>query len=177
MPGYVSLTNRATGQEELVDADQAPAALASGRYLDPGAVAVERNGMARYTTPDVAAREQLIAPTVDPAQAALQQGHDIRQRANTGALPTAEALLGGGVSGLSFGLLNPFGEQQEFNPIASGVGQVAGALAPAFVGDVGGLFGIGREAALADDALTAERATAGLPSKALYGGEAAAGTV
>jgi hypothetical protein len=176
MPGYVSLTNRTTGKEELVDADQVPAAVASGKYLDPGAVAVNR-GMARYTTPDVAAREQTVAPVVDPAQAALQQGHDIRERENTGALATAKAVVGGGASGLSFGALNPFEDAQEFNPIASGVGQVAGALAPAFVGDLGGLLGAGREAALADDALTAERAAAGLPSKALYAGETAAGTV
>lgn len=174
MPGYVTLTNRATGQDELVDADQVGAALATGKYLDPGAVAVHRDGLSTYTASDVAVREQAFAPIVDPAVAAREHGHVLRERENTGAAATAKAVIGGGLSGASFGIIDPFKDEQEFNPIASGVGQVAGMIAPAFVGDLGGLVGLGRGAAIADDAITAERATSALSSKMLYGGEQAA---
>ncbi len=175
MPG-VSLVNRATGQEELVDPSAVANAVASGKYIDPGAIAVHRDGLDTYAPTDVAGREQLFSPAIDPAQAARAGGHLIRQRENTGALATAKAFVGGAVSGASFGLANPFEDAREFNPIAGGAGVLVGAIAPAFAGDVGGLLGLGREAGLAEDALSAERATSGLSSKLLFSGEAAEGT-
>jgi len=169
------LINRATGAPELVDDADMPAALASGKYVAPDAVAVHRDGLDTYAAPDVAVQERAFTPTIDPALAARAAGRQIRERENSGAGAALKAGLGGAVSGASFGLLDPYQEEQEFNPLASGVGQIAGAIAPAFVGDFGGLAGLGRGAAIADDALTAERATSSLSSRLLYGGDAAAG--
>jgi hypothetical protein len=166
---FVSLTNRQTGASELVDADQVPTAVASGKYLDPGAVAVHRDGQDTYAQTAVAGREATFAPVIDPAKAAIAEGHAIRERANTGVAATAKAFAGGGARGLSFGLVNPFEDAQEFNGVAAGAGNIAGALAPALVGDAGGLLGLGRGAAVADDALSAERAASSLSSHALFG--------
>lgn len=178
MPGWVTLTNRQTGQDELVDADAVNAAIATGKYLDPAAVAVHRDGMATYTTPDVAAREAAFAPTIDPTIAAREAGHTIRARENSGIVGAGKAALGGVASGLSFGAINPWEDAQEFNPGASIGGQIVGALAPALLGDEASLLSLGRlgrGAALADDALTAERAASTLSSRALFAGEHAAG--
>lgn len=204
MPGTVFLTNRQTGQDEPVAAEQVEAALASGRYLDPGAVAVHRFGADTYATPDIAAREAPYTPTIDPAIAAEAAGHQIRERENSTIGAGVRAALGGAASGLTFGLVDPFQDEQEFNRGLSIGGQVAGAFAPALIGDEAGLLGLGRlggqtsegaraaeavgtaaaaesaqaighgAAGVADDALTAERATSALSSRALLTGERAA---
>lgn len=171
--GTVWLTNKATGTEEPVPDVEVTAALASGKYAAPDAIAVHRQGVDTYTTPETALRDQAFEPTIDPAVLAAQQGHQIRERANTGVGPALRAFAGGAASGLTFGLVDPYQEEQEFNPLAAVPGQIAGAIAPAFVGDVGGLLGIGSKGArLADDALSLERAGSSLSSKALYTGEA-----
>jgi hypothetical protein len=177
MPGTVWLTNRATGQDEPLAPEQVTEALASGKYLDPSAVAVHAAGQDTYVAPGVARTDQAYTPAIDPAIAARAAGHQLRQDENAGVGATLKAAAGGAVSGLSFGLASPFEDAQEFNPIASGVGQVAGALAPALVGDEGSLLSLGRlgrGAAVADDALTAERATSALSSRALFAGKGAA---
>lgn len=178
MPGVVWLTNRDTGQQEPIAPEQVAAALGTGKYLDPGAVAVHQNGLDTFAAPDVARQEQAFTPAIDPTVAARAAGHTLREQENSGVVAGAKAALGGTVSGLSFGLLDPFQEEQEFNRIASVGGQIVGALAPALVGDEAGLLGLGRlgrGAAVADDALTAERATSALSSRALFGGKAAEG--
>lgn len=170
MPGTVWLTNRATGQDEPVAPEQVTAALASGKYLDPGAVAVHSDGADTYVPAEVARREEVYAPTIDPALAAHASGHLLRERANTGVGATVKAGLGGVVSGLSAGLVSPFEDQQEFNPIAGGIGQAIGVLAPALLGDEAGFLGLSPSALIGRaGAGTAERLGGGVLARAAGG--------
>ena len=172
--GFVTLTNADTGKPELVDSDAVPQLVASKKYLDPGAVAVHRFGEDTYATPDIAEREGVLSPTIDPALAAKAGGHRIRQAENTGVGASLKAVGGGVVSGLTGGLVDPFESEQEFNPLLSGGGQLIGAIAPALVGDEAGLLGLGAKGArIGEDALTAERAAGGLSSKFLFAGRTA----
>lgn len=175
---FVPLTSRATGQDELIDVDQVAAALASGKYIDPGAVAVRRDGQDAYAAPGTAVNDQAFAPAIDPARAALASGHAIRESQNSGAAAGARALVGGTVSGVSAGLLSPFADEQEFHPIASGVGNALGVIAPALLGDEAGLAGalpssaISRAGAAVGDRLGGgilARGVAGTAEGALYG--------
>lgn len=161
-----TLVNKQTGEPELIEDQDLDTALASGNYVTPDAVAVHRFGSDTYAAPDIAQQEAAISPTIDPATAAIASGHAIREARNTGVLATAKATLGGAVSGLTMGIADPFTEAQEFNPVASGIGQIGGALAPGLVGDEAGLLG------LAADPIDAERATSALSSNMLFAGEA-----
>lgn len=177
MPGTVWLTNRETGKDEPLAPEQVTSAIASGRYLDPGAVAVHSNGLDTYAAPSVAEQDKAFAPAIDPALAARAAGHTLREQENSGIGGAVKAGVGGFASGLSFGAIDPFQDAQEFNRGISIGGQIVGALAPALVGDEAGLLGLGRlgrGAAVADDALTAERATSALSSRALFAGKGAA---
>lgn len=136
------LIDKTTGAPELIDDVDLPAALASGRYLDPGAVAVQREGLPGYTSAAVAQREHVFAPTIDPALAALSEGHAIREKRNEGIAAGAKAFLGGAVGGATAGLLDPFAEEQEFHPVIGGIGTAAGILGPALLGDEAGLTNI-----------------------------------
>lgn len=144
MPGFVSLTNKATGQTEVVDTAAVPAALASGKYADPGAVAVHDNGLDTYAAPSVARQDQAFTPTIDPGLAQVAAGHHLREQANTGLAAAGRAGLGGLASGLSAGLVSPFEDEQEFNPGVAFAGTAIGAIAPALVGDEAGLAGLAR---------------------------------
>lgn len=138
------LVNRETGEREFVDVSQVDAALASGKYIAPDAVAVHRFGADTYATPGIAQREQVFTPAIDPARAALAEGHAIRERANSGIGAGIKAFAGGAVSGATAGLLDPYADEQEFNRVAAGAGNVAGIIAPALLGDEAGLAGLGR---------------------------------
>lgn len=164
-----SLVNRTTGQPELIEDADLPAALASDKYIAPDSVAVHRLGEDTYTTPGQLKSESAYTTPVDPSQVALAQGHATRERANTGVGATLKALGGGAVSGLTLGLANPWEEAQEFNPIASGAGQLGGALLPALVGDDAGVARL-----IAGDATATEHVGGALSSRFLYGGEVAA---
>jgi cell division septum initiation protein DivIVA len=144
MPGTVWLTDRATGREVPLAAEDVAAALGSGKFLDPGAVAVHQNGMDTYAAPDVARQDATITPAIDPALAARALGHSLRQSENSGVAAGGRAFVGGLASGASAGLLSPFADEQEFNAIAAGAGNLIGAVAPALVGDEAGLAGLAR---------------------------------
>ncbi len=161
-----SLTNRATGQAELVEDADIPAALASKKYVDPQAVAVNRFGEDTYATPDIANREADVTKTIAPEQAALAKGHAIREKANTGIIAGAKAFAGGAISGVTMGMANPFESEQEFNGLASGAGQLAGAFVPGMFGDEAGIAG-----AIAKDGVSTEHLAGSLSSKYLYAGE------
>lgn len=178
MPGFVALTNRATGADEQVPTEQVTAALATGKYLDPGALAVHRDGLDTYAPSDVAVREQSFSPTIDPALSATAAAHTIREREHSGIAAGARAAVGGVVSGVSAGLVSPFEEDQEFNQGAAMGGQLIGAIAPALVGDEAGLAGllpssvIGRAGAGVAERLgggLVGRAVGGVAEGALYG--------
>ncbi|HEY1554785.1 MAG TPA: hypothetical protein VGF94_08125 [Kofleriaceae bacterium] len=146
--------------------------MASGKYETPDAVPVRQLGEDTYTTPDLAKQDAAYAPLSTPGKVAAQAGAEIREARNQGLGSTAEAAVGGAVSGVTAGLLNPFEEAQEFHPWASGGGQLVGAIAPALVGDEAGL------ASLLGDGAAVERGAGSLSSKFLYAGErgAEAGT-
>lgn len=144
MGGFVTLTNKASGKTEVVDSDDLPTALASGRYVDPGAVAVHSDGLDTYVDSSVARQDKAFTPTIDPARAQTAAGHRIREQANTGLAAGARAGLGGFASGLSAGLVSPFEDEQEFNPGVAFAGQALGVIAPALVGDEAGLLGLAR---------------------------------
>lgn len=193
----LELTNRATGLPELVEDGDVAAKLASGKYEQPDAVAVHRLGEDTYAAPDVAVDEQAYAPTIDPTISALASGHAIREARNTGVLAGVKSVVGGGLSGLSLGLVNPYEEEQEFHPTLSGLGQLGGSLALgelAGVGELGtsiagkagggvvgstlggaaegGAYGLGQgvsELNRSDDPITAERAASVLSSNLLFG--------
>lgn len=192
------LLNKETGQRELVDDVDVAAALASGKYAAPEAVAVHRFGQDTYAAPDVAAEDRVVAPEVSAADVARAQGHQIREDRNTGLAAGAEALLGGAVAGGTLGFVNPFAEAQEFHRTLSGAGALAGqiglaevtgagalggavadslggGLAARVAGGVaeGGLFGGAQgvtEIALSNDPLTAEHVASTLGSNLLLGG-------
>ncbi len=165
------LVNKATGARDVIDDADVEGALASGKYIDPSAVAVHRLGEDTYAAPDLARSESAFTPTIDPAKVSLAQGHKIREDKNTGVGATLKAAAGGAASGLSFGLVDPFQDEQEFNRAASIGGQVAGAVAPAIFGDE---LGLTRAAELGADPITAEHAASSLSSKMLYTGEVGA---
>lgn len=162
------LINRATGAPELVEDADLPGALASDKYEQPDAVAVNRFGKDTYATADVARRESNVTTPVDPTKVAAEHGHAIRARENTGVAATGKALLGGAASGLTLGIANPFEDAQEFNQGASVVGQIGGALIPGLFGDEAGI------AALARDPVAAENTAGALSSRFLFGGETVA---
>lgn len=161
------LLNRETGTRDLVEDADLPIALASGKYVAPDAVAVHTLGDDKYTTPAQLQQGAAYTTPIDPGIVAAEQGHQIRQDANTGVLATGKAFVGGVAGGLTAGAFNPFEDAQEFNSVASGLGTAAGIIAPALLGDEAGVAG----AAAALDPLAAERAAGTLSSKLLYAGE------
>jgi hypothetical protein len=144
MPGTVWVTDRATGKEVPIASEDVASAIASGQYVNPGTVAVHRPGIDTYAAPDVAAREQAFSPAIDPAIVARETGHRLREQEHSGVGSGAKALVGSAIGGASAGLVSPFEEDQEFHPITSGLGTLAGAIAPALVGDEAGLAGLAR---------------------------------
>lgn len=161
------LLNKKTGQRDLIDDDKISAALASGNYEAPSAIASHRPGLGdTYASPEQLAQEQGLSETIDPAKLALQEGHKIREKAHSGIVSAVKANIGGAASGLTMGAVSPFEEDQEFNKGAATVGEIGGALLPAFFGDEAGLANL-----LATDSLEAERAASTLSSKFLYSGE------
>lgn len=163
------LVNRETGVRELIDDDQIDAAIASGKYVTPDAIAVHRTGDDTYTTAEQLALERGRTEAIDPARVALSRGHAIREGRNTGVIAGAKAVAGGAVSGLTAGFVDPFQEEQEFNRGLSTVGLVGGSLLPALFGDEAGLAG-----AIVRDPVEAERAGAALSSRFLFAGETGA---
>lgn len=160
------LINRATGEHEFVEDADLDAALKSGKYIAPDAVAVHTLGDDTYATPDQLARDSAYTQAIDPSRVAAAKGHEIRKQANTGIVAGAKAAIGGAVDSATLGAINPFQDEQEFNRGLSTIGQVGGALAPGLLGDEAGL------AALMNDPLEAEHAAASLGSKYTYAGEA-----
>lgn len=136
--GYVRLTDRTTGKVDLVADDQVDTALASGKYVAPDAVAVNRAGENTYVAPDIALREQDTTQTIDPRLAAQAHGHAIREADSSGIGGTARAFLGRAVDTASFGAFSPFEEDAEFHPIASIGGSLAGMFAPGAIEHLGG---------------------------------------
>ncbi|MDL2335736.1 MAG: hypothetical protein QFC55_06875 [Chloroflexota bacterium] len=106
------LVDKATGARVVVDDAEMPAALASGKYVDPGVVAVHRFGEDTYTTPDVAKNEGGFAPRVTGADVASAQGHQIRSSENTGIIASGKAFVGAGLGAASFGMVDPFQDAQ-----------------------------------------------------------------
>lgn len=116
---------------------------------------------------------------------ATQAGHAPATAGEEGAYAHAEYLkdktssLGAAArglgSGLSFGLTDYLADPETIEAdelhhsgLRTGASLV-GAIAPAFAGDLAGLAGLGKGAAVADDALSAERAASSLSSRALFG--------
>lgn len=166
------LVNKATGQAELVEDADLPTALASGKYIAPDAVAAHAGGQDTYQAPEqfMLEHSQGLSQAIDPSQIALEQGHAAREKANTGIVATGKAVAGGAIGALSFGTVDPFQEEQEFNRGASLVGTGIGLVAPGLVGDELGLSKL-----LADPAET-ERVASSLSSRALFAGDVGAET-
>lgn len=165
------LVNKVTGQAELVDDADLSSALASGKYVAPDAIAARSAGAEdTYVAPDQFQLEQGqgLAQAVDPATLALEQGHAARAKAHSGVVATGKAIAGGAIGTATFGVVDPFREDQEFNRGAAIVGSVAGAVVPGLLGDEAGL------AELVNDPVATERAASGLSSKFLYGDAAGA---
>lgn len=153
MPGTVWLTNRSTGTDEPFAPEQVTGALATGKYVDPGAVAVHAQGLDTYVAPEQARQDSLFTPAIDPALAQQAYGHRLREQENSGPGSALKAAFGGAVGTASFGLVNPFREAQEFNPIATGAGELAGLFVP---------YGAGSWAAMAGHAVSELGEGAGL---------------
>ena len=130
MSGTVWLTNRSTGSDEPFAPEQVTGALATGKYVDPGAVAAHAQGLDTYIAPEQARQDAQFTPAIDPALAQQAYGHRLREQENSGPGSALKAAFGGAVGTASFGLVNPFQEAQEFNPIATGAGELAGLFVP-----------------------------------------------
>lgn len=194
----VKLLNLETGERELVDDADVDAKVASKKYAAPSVVAVHRMGEDTYATPDVAAQEKAYSPQIDPSLASTATAHAERAQENTGVVAGIKAAVGGGVSGATVGLLDPFEDQQEFNPTLAAVGNIGGSLAlgnalgvgelganvagrlgGGLLGAAGGsaaegaIYGVGnavQELARSNDPLTIDHIVSSLTSNVLLGG-------
>lgn len=141
----IKLINKETGEEVHVSQESLPAYLATGEYFPSAGETVavvnrqgEQGSVAAEDIDDAMASGW--APQSTQSLRTQQLDRSLEAEYGDGFWNTALAATEGVARGLSFGLsdvaLEGLGadvsERREYNPIAAGVGELAGAVAPAF---------------------------------------------
>jgi hypothetical protein len=134
---------------------------------DPNAIAVHYQGQDTYMTPEQLALAGSLATPITAEQASVAHGHQIRAEKASGIGGALKAGVGALVGGSTLGLVNPWEEEQQFNPGAAALGTVASYVAPFLIP--------GAEEAKAAEALAeptaAEHIASALSSNYLHAGE------